>query len=119
MELFNVLYYKKSNGSCPFLEFYETLDTKWKARTLRLLLLLEENGNELREPYSKPLEDGIFELRVKSGNNISRALYFFAVGRKIIITHGFVKKTNKTPKKEINLAKEYRKDYLERNKRNE
>ena len=46
------------------------------AKMVRLLELLEEKGNELREPYSKHLEDGIFELRASQSSNISRALYF-------------------------------------------
>ena len=65
-------------------------------------------------PYSEKLEDGIFELRAKVGSDISRVLYFFVVGRKIILTNGFIKKTQKTPKSEIELAKKYRADYLSR-----
>lgn len=66
----------------------------------------------MREPYSKYLEDGIFEIRAKIGTNITRVLYFFYHGREIILTNGFIKKTQKTPKKEIELAKKYRDDYL-------
>ena len=86
------------------------------AKTLRTIDLLEMNGPLLREPYSKPLENGIFELRTKQGSDITRVLYFFVVNKKIILTNGFVKKTQKTPDSEIMLAKKYRKDYLERNK---
>ena len=64
------------------------------------------------EPYSKHLSDGIFELRVKSGTNISRILYFFYIEKKIILTNGFLKKTMKTPHDEIKRAKEYRADYI-------
>ena len=76
--------------------------------------LLEEKGNQLREPYSKPIDDGIFELRCKVGNNITRILYFFYYEGKIILTNGFVKKTRKTPTEEIKLAKERRSDFKER-----
>ena len=79
-----------------------------------LLQILSENGNNLREPYSKHLDDGIFELRAKVGSDISRVLYFFYVDQRIIVTNGFVKKTQKTPKSEIEKAKEIRKEYLER-----
>lgn len=96
----------------PAAEFIEMLDAKMRAKTLRTLQLLEYNGNELREPYSKALEDGIFELRTKSGSDISRVLYFFYIGRKIIVTNGFIKKTQKTPASQIALAKKYRDDYL-------
>ena len=74
-----------------------------------------ENGDELREPYSKPLGDGIFELRAKVGTDISRVLYFFYYQGRIILTHGFVKKAQKTPPSEIEKAKKYRKDFIERN----
>lgn len=60
------------------------------------------------------IEDGIFEIRCKVGNNISRVLYFFYFEGKIILTNGFVKKTQKTPTEEIKLAKKYRADFKER-----
>ena len=60
------------------------------------------------------MKDGIFEIRAKQGTDISRVLYFFVVGQKIILTNGFVKKTQKTPTEEIELAKKYRKDYQDR-----
>lgn len=68
----------------------------------------------LREPYSKHLDDGIFELRCKVGSNITRVLYFFYYEGTIVLTNGFVKKTQKTPLGEIALAKERRADYIER-----
>ncbi len=81
---------------------------------LGIIDILEEKGNYLRELYSKYLEDGIFEIRVKVGNNISRVLYFFYFEKRIVITNGFIKKTQKTPKQEIKLAKTYRNHFLER-----
>ena len=78
--------------------------------------ILEEKGTELRLPYSEHLEDGIFELRCKLGSNITRILYFFYSGKKIIVTNGFVKKTQKTPPSEINLAKKRRADWIKRYK---
>lgn len=114
LQKFTVEYFKKQDGSCQAKEFLNSLDEKMQAKLFRLLYLLEQNGNELREPYSKALTDGIFELRGQQGNNIARVLYFFVVGQQIIITHGFVKKTQKTPKSEIKLAKKYRQEYLER-----
>ena len=109
---FTVAFYKKSDGSQPALEFINSLDAKMKAKVLRTIQLLQLFGSELREPYSKPLGDGIFELRAQVGNNISRVLYFFIVDRRIILTNGFVKKTQKTPEPEIALAKKYRNNYL-------
>jgi len=89
-----------------------------RAKLLMDIDLLEENGPLLREPYSKPIGDGIFELRARAGTNISRVLYFFVVGQRAVLTNGFIKKTQKTPEKEIELAKKYRKDYLLRRDEN-
>ena len=85
-----------------------------KAKIFRAIDLLEKNGHELREPSSKSLGDGIFELRVKQSSNISRILYFFYVGNKAVLTNGFIKKTQKTPLSEIKLAKKYKVDYERR-----
>lgn len=114
MQKFEVDYYNKVDGRCPVEEFLDSLDKKMRAKLLRTIMLLEENGNELRAPYSKFIEDGIFELRAQQGTDIARILYFFMIGHKIIITNGFAKKTQKTPQCEIDLAKKYRADYLER-----
>lgn len=111
VKLFEVEYYEKSDGTYPAEEFILSQDIKMQTKLFRLLELLELKGNELREPYSKSLLDGIFEIRAIQGNNITRVLYFFVVDKKIILTNGFVKKTQKTPENEIVLAKKYRKDY--------
>ena len=58
--------------------------------------------------------DSEFELRAKQGSDISRVMYFFFVGQKAVLTNGFVKKSQKTPKSEIELAKKYKQDYMER-----
>lgn len=111
VKLFEVEYYEKSDGTYPAEEFILSQDIKMQTKLFRLLELLELKGNELREPYSKSLSDGIFEIRAIQGNNITRVLYFFVVDKKIILTNGFVKKTRKTPENEIVLSKKYRKDY--------
>lgn len=115
MNKFSIEFYTKENGEKPAKTFLLDLDKKMRAKISGLLVILEESGNMLREPYSKYLEDGIFELRAKTGNNITRVLYFFYIGNRIILTNGFIKKTQKTPRKEICLAKQYKKDFIERN----
>lgn len=114
MTKFEVVLYEKANGECPVEEFITSLDIKMQAKMIGLLELLEEKGNQLREPYSKSIDDGIFELRCKVGNNITRILYFFYYEGKIVLTNGFVKKAQKTPAEEIKLAKERRSDFKER-----
>lgn len=111
---FEVVAYTKKDGSVPVNEFLYTLSESMRAKALRSFDLLAEYGNELREPYSKHLGDGIFELRIKVGTDISRVMYFFYTGRRIILTNGFIKKRQKTPKNEWKLAKKYRQDYLKR-----
>lgn len=117
MQEFDVVFYEAPNGTQPARAFLDSLDDKMRAKMLRTILLLQLNGNDLREPYSKPLNDGIFELRAKVGSDISRVLYFFFVGRRIVLTNGFIKKTQKTPPQEIEKAKLYRADYLKQEER--
>lgn len=114
MPEFEVVFYDLPNGKEPAKEFLEGLDQKMQAKLIRTVVLLQQNGSALREPYSKPLDNGLFELRAKVGSDISRVLYFFFVGRKIVLTNGFIKKTQKTPRGEIEKANAYRKEYLSR-----
>lgn len=114
MQEFEILFYDKPDGTEPVREFLDSLDVKMRAKMLWTIQLLAINGTELREPYSKPLEDGIFELRAKVGSDISRVLYFFVIGRRVILTNGFIKKGTKTPTGEKELAKRYRTEYLSR-----
>ena len=111
---FQVEFYDTEDGRTPTQEFLDSLEPKMNAKMVGLMEILEEKGYSLREPYSAPLEDGIFELRAIQGSNISRALFFFYVEGRIVITHGFIKKTQKTPRAQIELAKKYRADFLRR-----
>lgn len=110
---FTVLFYEDPNGHKPVEDFLLSLDIKMRAKLIGILKILQEKGTSLREPYSKHLENGIFEIRVQSGSNISRVLYFFYHDGKIILTNGFIKKSQKTPASEIALAKKRRNRYLE------
>ena len=114
MTKFIVEFYEDVNGNRPVENFLLKQDVKIRAKLLGLLEILQEKGNQLREPYSKYLGNGIFELRGKQGSNLSRILYFFYCDGKIILTNGFVKKTQKTPVNELKLAQNRRNDYLER-----
>lgn len=114
MEKFNVIFYEKEDGSRPALDYINTLPDKMRARIYKIASMLELDGTRLRMPYSEALKDGIFQIRAQQEGNISRVLYFFAVGKTIVLTNGFTKKTPKTPPAEIELAKKYRVDYEER-----
>ena len=112
--MFEIIFYEKENGRKPAEEFLLSSDLKMRAKLVGFLDILQEYGNMLREPYSKNLEDGLFEIRGKVGSNTARILYFFYANRKIILTNGFTKKSQKTPQNELNVARKYRADYLER-----
>ena len=112
--MFQIEFYETEQGIQPAKEFLLSLDTKMRAKMVNTISILQDNGYELREPYSKYLSEGIFELRSRVGSDITRVLYFFYVDSRIVLTNGFIKKTNKTPIKEIEKAKKYRTDYLKR-----
>lgn len=117
MENYIIEFYCKEDGTEPAKDFMESLDAKMVAKILRVVDLLEKNGPMLRMPHSEYLQDGIFEIRAKQGTDITRVLYFFTSGKKIILSNGFVKKTDKTPLKEIERAKLFRADYERRHGR--
>lgn len=104
------------NNKIPAQEFILKQNKKVQAKILQKINLLEEYGNFLKEPNSKYLQQGIFELRIKERGNNYRVLYFFFIGNKIILTNGFFKKTQKTPKREIEKALAYKREYESRYK---
>ena len=76
-----------------------------RAKFLRIAELIEAKGLEqVREPYVKHLEGPLWEIRMKGRDGISRALYVTASGRRVVVVRVFVKKTQKTPRREITLA---------------
>ncbi len=109
--MFDVSYYTLPNGRKPVKDFIDSLTPKMQVKAMASIEILEEFGNQLREPYSKPMGDGIFELRIQFASDISRIFYFFFVGNRIILTNGFIKKTRKTPPGEIEIARAYKADY--------
>ena len=116
---FEVIAYEDVIGKIPVQKFLKKLNPKMRAKMYGMLVILQEKGNMLREPYSKYIEDGIFELRCKFGSDITRVMYFFYYDRKIVLTNGFIKKTQKTPQEEIQIAKKRRIDFIERMAENE
>ncbi len=118
--MWEIEFFNNNKGEIPVEEFLDSInDVKLKAKILKEIGLLEEFGNLLREPHSKPIKDNrgsMFELRVKQSTNIARVFFFYIKGRKIILLNGFVKKTEETPKTYINLAFKYKKEYEKRYK---
>lgn len=112
--MFEVEFYCLPGGEKPVVEFLDGLDKKMRAKALHSISILEEFGNQLREPHSKPMGEGLFELRIQFASDISRIFYFFVVDNKIILTNGFIKKTMRTPKAQLDLARKYKADYERR-----
>lgn len=90
------------------------LNRKHKAKAFWELDLLAEMGRKLREPYTKHIEGELWELRIKFASDISRVFYFIPNETNIVLLHGFIKKTKKTPLGQIEIAKKRLIDYKER-----
>jgi len=87
------------------------------ARYLRLTDLMLEFGSNLGMPHTKFLEDGLIELRVKGKEGIARIFYCTLIQNRIVMLHSFIKKSNKTPKKEIQIARERMKEVIKNDTR--
>jgi phage-related protein len=95
----------------PMIDFLESLSVKERAKivaSIDKLIELKNHGLQPKTALSKHLEDGIFELRVSFTNRISRSLYFYESDQQLIFTHGFIKKSQKTPRNEIEKARSIR-----------
>jgi phage-related protein len=78
---------------------------KIQARMLKLLELMESHGANLGAPHTAPMGNGLFEVRAKAKEGIGRAFFCYMKNERIYILHAFVKKTQKTPLKDLDLAK--------------
>ena len=76
----------------------------------RIVELLAEHGPNLRLPHSRALGEGLFELRPRGRFSIGRAFYCFLIGRRVLVLHAFIKKTQQTPDKELKLARKRMKE---------
>ena len=117
---YEVEMYEKVDGKVPVLEFILNLDPKQQAKIYREINLLEKFGNELHYPHVDTIKGdkykGLWELRIEFASNIFRIFFFLQIGNLAILLHGIVKKKQKTPKKELDIALDRLKDHLRRNK---
>ncbi|MFN0300267.1 MAG: type II toxin-antitoxin system RelE/ParE family toxin [Burkholderiales bacterium] len=88
----------------------QTLPAGLLARFLRYAERMEVYGPDLGMPHTRPMGKGLFELRLKAEEGIARMLYCTKVGQQIVMLHQFVKKTEKTPRKELNIARKRMKE---------
>ncbi|PCF82835.1 type II toxin-antitoxin system RelE/ParE family toxin [Staphylococcus delphini] len=107
--------YQRKNGHDEFIEWIKKLPKKDSAKLLRIIKETEVNGMLVaqRLKWVKKIDTNLYELRSKVGSNIQRAIYFHVVNGRYVITHGFTKKTAKTPLQEIEHAKEIRKEWYD------
>lgn len=107
-----VVFYADEQGNEPVREFLNSLDLKTQARFDWSIEQLQMRNVRVREPLVRHLEGRLWELREESTTNIYRLIYFFFTGRRIIFLHGFQKKTQRTPRREIETARRRMNDYL-------
>ena len=110
-----ITFYKTSDGKCPIQDFLDSLSGK-AAQKVTWVLKLIEDLDIVPSSYFKKLTgtEEIWECRIKFGSNAYRIFCFFAENSVVVLTHGFTKKSQKTPKTEIERAEAYKKDFLER-----
>lgn len=109
-----IKFYEDRAGRVPVIEFLDSLDLKMRQKMLRAILALQDIGMPFEFRYQSHWTMAYFEHRDKAETNISRVMYFFVVGDRAVLTHGFIKKTEKTPLREKERAKKIREDYIER-----
>jgi len=110
-------FYRTKEGRCPMEEFLDALPAKAGQKVVWVLKLIQEL-EVAPSTYFKKLEatDDIWECRVQLGSNTYRLLGFISEKGVIVLTHGFLKKSQKTPRNEIERAETYKKDFMRRSK---
>lgn len=111
-EKYRVYYYINHKGKEPVKEYIDRLSKKEQLKVFTYLELLKDKKGYLDEPYSKHIKGKIRELRVDFSKNHHRIFYFTFIGKKIILLSAFLKKTNRTPQKEIKKAINNYQDFL-------
>lgn len=110
-----IIFYRTPEGKCPVQDFLDSLSGKVAQKVAWVLSLVEDLAI-VPTAYLKKLvgSQEIWECRIQLGSNSYRIFCFFEGNSVIILTHGIVKKTQRTPPHEIEKAEAYRKDYLQR-----
>jgi phage-related protein len=111
-------FYRTETADCPVEAFLDSLSGKQAQKVLWVLRLIEELELVPRQYLEKLVNtEDIWEVRVQFGGDIFRLLGFFAGSSLIILTHGFAKKSQKTPRQEIDLATRRKNEYLSRQRK--
>ncbi len=109
--------YVEDDGSTPVEQFLDSLDLKTRARFRWSMEQLRVRNVQAREPLVRHLEGDLWELREESRTNIYRVIYCFFTGRRIVFLHGFQKKTQKTPRQELEVARRRHQKFVAREER--
>ena len=109
-----IVLYTEDDGHSPVGDFLEGLDQKTRARFEWSIEQLRIRNTSASEPLVKHIEGKIWELRRESSGNIYRLMYFFYTGRLIVFLHGFQKKMQKTPRREIETTKRRLANFIKR-----
>lgn len=114
-----IIFYKLDSGECPVTDFLDQLPSK-QAQKVAWVLQLVEQLDVVPVTYFKKLvnTDDLWEVRVQVGNDILRLLGFLDNGNLVVLANGFQKKTQKTPKSEIDIAESRKRDYFQRKREN-
>lgn len=112
--MFEVKFYTTSRGKSPVKDFLLQLDTKARAKVVKSLEILQEQGPNLRRPYADMVKGKIRELRVEYHSNQHRILYFFFQRNDIILLHAFLKRSQKLKEQDITLAENRMNDWISR-----
>jgi len=113
----SIKFYIDEKGNSPIEEFLNSLKPKDAQKVTWVLTLVEEQDIVPKTYYKKLVNtDDIWEVRAQSGNNAYRLLCFQYKNKLIVLTNGFQKKSQKTPKSEIKLAERRKDNWLRRNK---
>jgi phage-related protein len=110
-------FYLADDGTSPVEEFLDSLDLKTRARFRWSMEQLRVRNVHAREPLVRHLEGDLWELREESRTDIYRIIYFFFSGRRIIFLHGFQKKRQRTPRRELEVARQRYRRFLAREER--
>ena len=114
----NIIFYKTENGKSPVEEFLDTLTSKQAQKVTWVLRVIRDLNQIPQEYFKKLVNTEIWEVRVKSGNNIFRILGFKDGLNFVVLTNGFQKKAQKTPKSEIELAERRMREYKKMGEKN-
>ena len=111
-----IVFYRTKNGRCPVEDFLDSLPDK-KVEKILWVLRLVKSLDRIPKQYFKSLSntEDLWEVRIQRGTDNYRLLGFWLGSNLIVLTHGFMKKTQKVARKDIILAQQRRKEYLERN----